>query len=277
MVGMTEFEFAEVNGHRLRYRVQGKGPLTVFGHGILGSIEQLLAGEEALARLEERVRVLFYDARGHGKSGGPTDAAGYTWETLGRDMAHLIETQSDGPAIVGGASMGAATALWVALERPELVRAMVVMMPPPLGHEMMRETNERQAISMLEALAVAIENFGLETTVQNLSLWPGFAATEEERASRVAWLSGQNPETVLHVIKGLVTAPFHDPEMYRRIEAPTLVLAHEGDGLHPTRAARLLAGLAPNSRLLVAERAGYWQENPGELFREMERFLDELD
>jgi pimeloyl-ACP methyl ester carboxylesterase len=276
MATMSEFAFAEVNGHRLRYLLSGEGPLTVFGHGILGSIEQVFAGEAALVRLERRLRLLFYDARGHGQSDGPAEAAGYTWATLGEDMAHFIETHSDGPAIVGGASMGAATALWVALERPELVRALVVLMPPPLGIDTMRAAEERQAIAMLEAVGVAIENFGLETTVENLALWPGFAANEDERASRAAWLTGQNPATVCHVLKGLVSAPFHDPEMYRRIEVPMLVLAHEGDGLHPARAARLLAENAPNARLLVAEANGYWQANPDALFREMEGFLDAL-
>ena len=269
-------QFFGVNGHRLRYRLRGAGPLAVFGHGILGSIEQLLADAESLGRLEARLRVLLYDARGHGRSGGPLDPAGYSWQTLGEDMASLIEAHADGPAIVGGASMGAATALWVAIERPELVRAAVLVMPPPLGHRAMRGAEEHQAVELLSALAVAIENFGLETTVATLSQWPGFAADEAEREARAAWLAGQNPETVLHVLKGLVTAPFHDPELYRRIEAPLLVLAHEGDGLHPSRAARLLAENAPNARLVVADN-GHWQRNPDALLAEMETFLAELE
>jgi pimeloyl-ACP methyl ester carboxylesterase len=268
--------FVEVNGHQLRYRLRGDGPLAIFGHGILGSIEQLLGDTESLARVEQRLRVLLYDARGHGRSAGPTHAAGYTWETLGLDMAALIEAHSETPAIVGGASMGAATALWVAIERPELVRAAVIVMPPPLGHRHLRGPEEHQAIEVLSALGVAIENFGLETTIATLGQWPGLGASEEERQSRIDWLSGQNPETVLHVIKGLMGAPFHDPELYRQIEVPMLVLAHEGDGLHPARAARLLAEHAPNARLVVAPQQGHWQRSPTALLAEMETFLEEL-
>lgn len=268
--------FAEINGHRLRYRLTGSGPLAVFGHGILGSIEQLVQDPAAIARFEQRLRVLLYDARGHGQSAGPRDPGGYSWETLGLDMAAFIETHADEPAIVGGASMGAATALWVALERPELVRAAVIVMPPPLGHRNMRAPEEQQAIEVLSALGVAIENFGLETTIATLAGWPGLAATEEDRAARVAWLSSQNAETVLHVIKGLMGAPFHDPDLYRRIEAPLLVLAHEGDGLHPARAARLLAERAPNARLVLSPESGFWQNNPAAVFDEMEAFLDSL-
>jgi pimeloyl-ACP methyl ester carboxylesterase len=269
-------QFVDVNGFRLRYRLRGAGPLAVFGHGILGSIEQLLGEAESIARFEERLHVLLYDARGHGRSTGPLDPAGYSWRSLGEDMAALIEAHADGPAIIGGASMGAATALWVAIERPELVRAAVLVMPPPLGHRAMRGPDEHQAVELLSALAVAIENFGLETTVATLSQWPGFAANDAERQARAAWLAGQNPETVLHVLKGLVASPFHDPELYRRIEAPLLVLAHERDGLHPARAARLLTENAPNARLVVADN-GHWQRNPGALFAEMETFLAKLE
>jgi pimeloyl-ACP methyl ester carboxylesterase len=220
--------------------------------------------------------VLLYDARGHGQSDGPTEPGGYTWETLGVDMVSLIEAHSSEPAIIGGASMGAATALWVAIEHPELVRGAVIVMPPPLGHRDMRGPDEHQAIEILSALGVAIENFGLETTVATLGQWDGLGATDDERRARLAWIAGQNPETVLHVIRGLLSAPFHDPDLYRSIETPLLVLAHEGDGLHPARAARLLAENAPNSRLVVAPQAGHWQQNLAALFAEMESFLGDL-
>jgi pimeloyl-ACP methyl ester carboxylesterase len=149
-------------------------------------------------------------------------------------------------------------------------------MPPPLGHREMRGPEEHQAIEILSALGVAIENFGLETTIATLGQWSGLGATDEERQSRVEWLASQNPETVLHVIRGLMGAPFHDPAVYNQIEVPLLVLAHEGDGLHPARAARLLAENAPNAKLVVAPQSGHWQRNPALLFAEMEAFLGEL-
>ena len=268
--------FATINGYPLRFRIEGDGPLVVFGHGLMGSIEQIDENAGPLNRLLERVRVLVYDARGHGQSGGPDADAGYTWETLGCDMSALIEFAGEDSAIIGGASMGAATALWVALERPAQTRALALMMPPPLGPASLRGDDERRAIQTLDLIGAAVQNFGVEKTVELAQNFPGFAATPEEAQQRAQWLREQNPLTLRHAIRGLVAAPGHDPEAYRGIHVPALVLAHEGDGLHPVRSAQLLKETIPDCRLLVAPSPDYWLLHPDELRAEFESFLDRV-
>lgn len=268
--------FAHVNGHRLRYHLAGDGPLAVFGHGLLGSIEQLDEHAPALERLRRRVRLLLYDARGHGQSEGPDDAALYTWETLGRDMAALIEHAGEPRAIAGGGSMGAATALWLALEQPERVRALVLVMPPPLGGPELRGPAEQGAIQVLELLAAAVENFGVEKTVELARQFPGFAPTPEAAEERARWLLQQNPRALRYAIRGLVQAPYHDPDDYRRIRVPTLVLAHEGDPLHPARAARLIGTNVSGAHVHIAPDPDYWRTHPEDFAAEVERFLDSV-
>lgn len=268
------FAFATVNGNRLRYRVDGEGPPAVFGHGLLGSLEQIEELTGTLDPLRERLRLLLYDARGHGQSEGPADPALYTWEQLGQDMNALATTAGPGPAIFGGGSMGAATALWVALERPEQVRALVLVMPPPLGHPRMRGADEQQALAVLELLAASIAAVGLEQTVALARSLPGFAPTPGDVEARAGWLLGQNPRAIGHAIRGLLQSPYHDPECYRAIRVPTLVVAHEGDGLHPVRSARLLADRIAGARLRVAPGADYWQSRPEEFLAEVTGFLD---
>ena len=270
-------DFAHINGHPLRYRLEGEGPLVVFGHGLMGSIEQVTPAGRQLDALLARVRLLTYDARGHGQSGGPEDAADYTWEQMGRDMSAFIKLADEQQAIVGGASMGAATALWVAIEQPEKVKALVILMPPPLGHEPMREPAEKQEIAILDLISAAVQNFGIEKTVEIARSFPGFASTPEEADQRARWLLSQNPLTLLYAIRGLVASPFHDPEAYRAISVPTIVIAHEGDGLHPSRAARLLAEMIPGAILKIAPQPDYWQQHPAEFLEEMTTFLDTLD
>lgn len=271
-----ETAFAEINGHRLRYRLAGNGPLVVFGHGLLGSIDQLDEQATVLRMAEERVRMLVYDARGHGQSGGPEDHTQYTWESLGRDMSAFIDLAGEQQAILGGGSMGAATALWVALEQPEKVRALVLAIPPPLGHEPMRAQSEKQALQTLELLSHAINNFGLETTINLARNMPGFATDEAGAEERANWLRGQNRLALQYAIRGLVQSPFHDPEAYRQIKVPTLVIAHEDDGLHPMRAAQLLNDTIPDCKLLVGPTNGFWWEHQAELRVELEAFLDRL-
>ena len=270
---MTD-QFATINGHRLRYRVGGDGPLALFGHGLLGSVEQIEdQAPGLLGRLHEDVRLVVYDARGHGQSAGPEDSAQYTWETLGLDMCSLMEHTGETTAILGGASMGAASALWVGVERPECVRALVLMIPPPLGFPAMRGEDEQRALALLDMLAAAVQNFGLEKTAELARNLPGFAPTPEEAEMRARWLATQNPLALTHAIRGLVQAPIHDPERYREISAPMLVLAQEGDGLHPVRAARLLAETVPHARLAVAPSPGWWWSHPDELIAELRGFM----
>lgn len=272
---LFEEGFAQVNGLRLRYRVGGAGPLAVFGHGLLGRIEQFDAGG-ALGAILERVRLLLFDARGHGESEGPEDPSAYRWDTLGEDMVRLAAAFGDAPAVLGGASMGAGAALWAAVERPESVRALVLAVPPPLGPPSLRGEDEHRAIQALELLAAAIAAYGLEQTAELAKNMPGFAATPEEAEERAAWLRAQNPRTIVHAIRGLLQAPIHDPEAYRTIRAPTLVLAHEGDGLHPVRAARLLAETVPDCTVRIAPEPGYWQRHPDEFAAEVRAFLDRV-
>lgn len=270
--------FTHVNGHRIRYRVEGPNdaPLVVFGHGLLGSIEQIEQHAPGLDTLYDSIRFLTYDARGHGQSEGPGDPTGYSWDTLGHDMALIARSVGGEKAIFGGGSMGAATSLWVALEHPERVQALVLAIPPPLGADAIRGENERAAIRMLEFLAAAVENYGLEQTVQIARNAPGFAPTPEDADQRARWLLQQNPRTILHAIRGLLNAPHHDPEAYRQINVPTLVIAHEGDGLHPMRSAKLLADTIPNARLLAGDRPGYWRSNPEKLQSELRTFFNTL-
>jgi pimeloyl-ACP methyl ester carboxylesterase len=270
------FDFATINGHRLRYHLAGEGPLAVFGHGLLGSIESVNDHLGTLDPLRERLRLLLYDARGHGQSEGPADLEGYTWETLGRDMAAFAGHFGAERALFGGGSMGAAAALWVALEQPERVRALVLVMPPPLGPPEIRGPEEKQAIAMLEMLAAAVLNFGVEKTAELARNMPGLSTSAEDMDARERWILAQNPLALTHAIRGVIQAPFHDPECYRAIRVPTLVLAHEGDGLHPARAAKLVGDRVPGCRVRIGDSPDYWRAHPDEFIAEVSTFLDRV-
>jgi 3-oxoadipate enol-lactonase len=263
--------FLEVNGYRLRCRVGGEGPLAIFGHGLLGSIEQIEGHLGSLDALAGIARLLVYDARGHGLSEGPDDPAAYTWESLGLDMVGLADAFGEETAVFGGASMGAASALWAAIERPERVRALVMVMPPPLGPLAIRGEEEHLAVRALDFISAAMQVYGLEKTAELARSLPGIPGDPEERA---AWVRSQSPRALAYAIRGLIAAPFHDPEDYRAVRAPTLVIAHEGDPLHPVRAARLLKEKIPHARLAVAPEPGYWQGHPDEFFAEVRGFRD---
>ncbi len=111
-------------GGRLAYDVDGVGPLVVLvpGMGDLRSTYRFLAP----ALRSAGYAVACADLRGHGDSDATFDSYGDV-ETAG-DIVALIE-ELGGPAVVAGNSMGAASAVLVAAQRPDLVSSLVLIGP----------------------------------------------------------------------------------------------------------------------------------------------------
>ena len=111
---------------KLAYYDSGGGtagePPIVLAHGATFRSEDW---ENIFPRLATRYRVIAYDARGHGKSGR---AESYAIDALAADLLRIIEL-AGGHAIVIGHSMGGATALAAADERPAAIRALVLEEP----------------------------------------------------------------------------------------------------------------------------------------------------
>lgn len=113
-----EEHFAGVRGSRLRYLVAGNGETLVLVHGLGGSAANWLALAPLL--LPGR-RVVVPELPGHGDS-DPLPAAA-SLNAYADRLAALLH----GPAAVVGHSLGGAIALRLAIRRPELVDALVLV------------------------------------------------------------------------------------------------------------------------------------------------------
>lgn len=80
--------------------------------------------------LAERATVVTVDLRGHGAS-GRTSRSGYTIDALVADAVGWIEQEATSPVDLVGHSLGGVTAMRVAIERPNLVRSLVVVDSSP--------------------------------------------------------------------------------------------------------------------------------------------------
>jgi len=109
------------------YDAPGKGtlPTTILLHGI-GSAATPFA--PVMARIAPHVRrVIAPDYPGHGFSGAPR--LKLTPEALFGAMEDALAQAADEPAVVVGNSLGGALALRYAIDRPERVRALVLVSP----------------------------------------------------------------------------------------------------------------------------------------------------
>jgi pimeloyl-ACP methyl ester carboxylesterase len=108
------------NGVRLYYEVTGEGPDLVMLHA--NPCDHRMWMYQA-ARLSRRFRVIAPDMRGYGRSDKPEERYGF--DQLVADAFAICGQEGVTSAIVAGASMGSKIAFGMAIERPELCRALV--------------------------------------------------------------------------------------------------------------------------------------------------------
>ena len=83
---------------------------------------------KVLPLLSEDYHVYAVDVRGHGKSDWTT--GDYSFTSIGRDFTTLLENVVHEPAIISGNSSGGLIALWLAANRPYLVKGIILEDPP---------------------------------------------------------------------------------------------------------------------------------------------------
>lgn len=120
--------------------VNGVSQLFVFSHGMGGDAAHFkdpITAVMAATKSNAVPRSLLYDCRGHGKSEGWQQIgwSQYHWRALAIDMLQMAVAngaQPGAPAILGGCSMSSVTALYAAMECPDLVSGVVMYMVPQI-------------------------------------------------------------------------------------------------------------------------------------------------
>src|SRR3954452_14560582 len=112
-------EVVSTTGVNLAVRQTGDpgAPAVIVMHGLFGMRDQVLMGS---TRLEGAgLRVVAYDARGHGRSGGPDPADAYGYDLLMEDLRAVMDAFDVERGLLLGVSMGAHTSLRLALDHPD--------------------------------------------------------------------------------------------------------------------------------------------------------------
>jgi pimeloyl-ACP methyl ester carboxylesterase len=255
-------------GRQLAYSSYGDGArVVVLLHGLLFS--RFMHDALARALAERGHRVLTLDFLGHGESERPPDMWRYSMTEFGREVVALLEHLGVDEAAVMGTSLGANATLEVASLAPERLRGMVIEMPV-LDHALI-------------GCAVAFTPLMLGLTLGAPVARMVARAARLVPARRLPWQVDilidwvrQDPEPSAAVIQGLFfgrTAPHRDER--RTFQAPTLVIGHQFDIIHPFSDAGMLAEELPNGRLLQANSIVELRLAPARLTDEIAAFLDE--
>lgn len=226
----------------LNVEIVGAGPpVTVIAHGITSSIEEI----RSLAARVAGTRVLF-DFRGHGRSESPPEEAGYGHDAMRRDLEQIAARFGATRAI--GVSMGASAVLSILEADPRRFERVVLLIPARLD-----EPNGTQG--SYGTLAHALETQPLAEVAEAAMHADEYRSLFEARPK---WRTLVRQRILRMNATGIPAAlrayaaeggPVADAGALRKVEAPVLILAHVGDGVHDVEVARRLAGLFPNATL----------------------------
>jgi pimeloyl-ACP methyl ester carboxylesterase len=251
----------------LHVEVLGAGaPVTVFAHGITSSVEEI----RYLAARTPGTRVLF-DFRGHGHSESPAPEAGYGQAAMRRDLEQIANRFGATRAV--GVSMGASAILSILEDDPSRFERIVLLIPARLD-----EPNE--TTPTYSALADALETQSIEAVAEASAQAPEYA---ELFAARPKWrnlvrrrILRMNAHGIPHALRAYAAegGPVGDVERLRKVEAPVLILAHAGEGVHDIEVARRIAELLPDARLRAWDEPLAMFDEPAALAALIGDFLD---
>lgn len=117
--------YADSNGIRIHYQVEGDGPPLVLQHGYSDSLESWY-DFGYVETLKSAHRLILIDARGHGASDKPHDTNQYSKELQASDVVAVLRDLHVTRADYLGYSMGGSIGFAMAQFAPEWVRALVI-------------------------------------------------------------------------------------------------------------------------------------------------------
>lgn len=230
------------NGITQNYELTGEGDCVVLIHGAGDNLHMWYNQVPAFSR---RYRVLTYDVRGFGETELPEGEV--DMRVLAEDLHQLLRALGIDSAFVLGYSMGGRVGLQLAIDRPEVVRALIlansgvgVTPPSPEAQE-----RRRRLIGLLEQ--GDLETVSEQMTATSFS--HGLKERDPEKFEAYKSVKLRNdPRAFARLWGALVTA---SPPDLSRLACPVLVIAGSQDAFTPLEAARATAAAIPGSRLEV--------------------------
>lgn len=267
---------APVNGIELAYETFGEGEPLILIMGI--GMQMVMWDEQFCRELAARgFKVIRFDNRDVGQStkldhlgyqkpkdlllqrllGRPVHPE-YTLEDMARDTAALIEYLGYSSAHVVGLSLGGMVAQCLALDHPEKVRSLTLIMTNP--GEIWANIPKLRAVATLlgkpaktreEALELAVASFkAIGGTMHNTSREDVIRLTSQQ------FDRGVHPRGFARQFAAVMAAPGRLRRL-RRLRVPTLVVHGSEDPLVPPLGGRLLAAAIPGAKLALIRGMGH--------------------
>lgn len=204
-------------------RPAGEAPTMLFLHGLTDSAAGWPGAE---SRWGSTYTIVAVDQRGHGTSPRFTEEQlqAHPGEVMVDDAVAVLEQFDEPPAVVGH-SLGGAVALSAAVRRPELVRALVLEDPAPLGPDEQQRDPRRGAeflAGVQESLSATDDAMLLEIRKAAHPDWP----EEELLVTGI----GEQQMDLRYLARGDFKPTTRWPELFASVSVPTLIVSGDDMG-----------------------------------------------
>src|SRR6185503_16864453 len=216
--------YADVNGIKLYYEIEGSGKPLVLLHGGLGAIEMFGPNLEALARNHQVIAV---DLQGHGRTADIDRPLSVLF--MADDIAALITHFGLQRADIMGYSLGGGVALQTAIRHPEVVDKLVVVSTPFRRNGFYPDILAQQG-QVTPAAAEAMKQTPMYQMYASLAPRP------------------QDWAKLLGKIGDAMKVDFDFSEQIKGIKATTLIVAGDADIFPPAHAVEMFGLLGGGQR-----------------------------
>jgi pimeloyl-ACP methyl ester carboxylesterase len=248
----AQLSVTSADGVRLACEQSGAGAPVVLLHGLTATHRYVTMGSTGLQR--SGFRVVAYDARGHGRSDPAPNPGAYTYEHLASDLRAVLDAFAIPRAVIAGVSMGAHTAIRMALGDPGRVAALGLITPAYDPQTPVR----RVTAPSWKKLADGLREGGPEGFLgaYDLSAVPDVWRPTVERVIRQRLAEHSHPGAVADALEVVPRSrPFGCSQELEGLGMPTLVIASrdEADPEHPLAIGERYADAIPRARLVVED------------------------
>ncbi len=206
-------------------RPPGEAPALLLLHGLTDSGS---GWPDAIDRWGRDWSVVADDQRGHGCSPRftPEQLSAHPGDVMVDDAVELLERLGE-PAVVVGHSLGGAVALACAVRRPDLVRALVLEDPAPLGPDEQQQTPDRGK----DFLAGVLESQATNDPAELLELRRRKNPTWSDAELAASGRGEQRTDNDFLANGEWKPSPLW-PELFGQVSVPTLVISGDApDGV----------------------------------------------
>lgn len=254
--------FVEINGNALAVEVLGPegAPVLIAHHGAPG-LGSRAEPKASFGRLADSYRVVVFDARGCGESGGNGEFSHEQWAA---DIDALRQWSGAEQIIMAGGSYGGFMAMEYTIRYPDRVRALVLRdTSPDNAHEAPAKANalasarvriDREKLDRIFEGRVR-DNDDLRDCWREILPLYDFnydPAVVEERVASTPY------RYEAHNYAFTVNMPNYDLKpLLPGITCPTLITVGRTDWITPVECSEVIAKLVPNSRLVIFEKSGH--------------------